>query len=458
VRCPRLVISGTSSNSGKTFVTMGLARALQRRGFKVKCFKSGPDYIDAEYLSRASGRPSGNLDTWMMAPEHIMRSVGEAALDSDIVLIEGVRSLYDGASPLGDEGSTAHLAKVLSAPVVLVMNIQSLARGAAASALGFMEYDRDVDVSGFIINMVKGPRHHIKATSAIWQRTGKRIYGSIRRDRELSVTMRHLGLITVAENEDSEKAIDAAADTVEGAVDVDALFELACNAPDLDVEVEENAFEKEGFMISVAHDKAFTFIYHENLRALRALGARIEYISPLSDRRLPDDTSALLLLGGYPECHSERLGGNKDFIRHMKTLIDDGMPVYAECGGMMYLGRELTDLDGRRWKMAGVLDIDSRMHRTSQSISYSEIEAIRSNIVARQGDVIRGHEFHYSSVESLSDDIRYAFDVKRGRGIDGKHDGIMESNVLAQYSHIHMASQGKVAMAICDSAKEYLRK
>jgi len=458
LKCPRIVISGTSSNSGKTFVTMGMARAFERMGLRVSCFKTGPDYIDSDYLARASRRGSGNLDTWMMSKEHILSTVSKAGRDSDIILIEGVRSLYDSASPLGDEGSTSHLAKILDAPVVLVMNVRSLARGAAASALGFMEYDRNVNVEGFILNMVKGPIHHIKATSAIWDRTGKRIYGSIKRDPRLSIEMRHLGLKTTSENERCENDIELSADIVEECVDLEAIYRLACTAPEMEMEGDVNDERTQNdFRISVASDRSFSFLYHENIEKLRSLGAVVDYVSPLSDKQIPEGTSALLLLGGFPEYHAQALGGNGSFLKDLKRAANDGMPIYAECGGLMYLGKRMVDLEKRSWKMSGVLDIESKMHATSQSISYSKLESTRDCIIAKKGSTLKGHEFHYSSVSALSDDTRYAFIVKRGRGIDGRHDGIVEGNVLAQYSHIHMASEEQVAREIRNSAHRYYR-
>jgi len=459
LRCPRIVISGTSSNSGKTFVTMGMARAFERMGLRVSCFKSGPDYIDSDYLARASRKDAGNLDTWMMSEEYIVNTVSRAGKDCDIVLIEGVRSLYDGASPLGDEGSTAHLAKVLEAPVVLVMNVRSLARGAAASALGFIEYDRKVNVAGFILNMVKGPTHHIKATSAIWDRTGRRIYGSIRRDPGLHIEMRHLGLLTARENDRCEEMIERSADIVEECIDLDEIYKLACTASEMKDRTIDGPPSAcgDGPRIAIASDSAFSFIYHENIGILRSLGADIEHISPLSDKNIPKGTTALMLLGGYPECHAQALGRNSSFLKDLKRSADDGMPIYAECGGLMYLGMRMIDPDGKRLRMAGVLDIESMMHDSSQSISYSRLEAVRDSIAARKGGEIRGHEFHYSTVNALSDDIRYAFRVRRGRGIDGRHDGIIESKVLAQYSHVHMASQAHVAREICNNARNYGR-
>jgi cobyrinic acid a,c-diamide synthase len=437
---------------------MGLARALLRRGHTVACFKTGPDYIDTDYLSRASGHPAGNLDTWLMSEDHIKHAVDKVAAGCDIVLIEGVRSLYDGATPLGDEGSTAHVAKLLKAPVVLVMNVRSLSRGAAALALGFQQYDRDVDVKGYILNMVKGPTHYLKATSAIWNSTNKRIYGSILRQFDLAVRMRHLGLITTMENDECDAIIEHAADVIERSVDVDGIYELACTAPELDVRAYPlDDDERQRCTVAIAYDNAFSFLYHENLEALRSFGATIKFISPLHDTAVPEGACCTALIGGFPECHTKTLEANTSFMKSLRKMVADGMPLYAECGGLLYLGRTLCDLEGRSWQMTGILDIEGRMHETSQSISYSLLESRRNSIASVMGSQIRGHEFHYSSIETLSSDIKYAYDVRRGRGIDGRHDGIIENNVLAQYSHIHMASQRNVAERICMAACEYSR-
>lgn len=459
MRAPRIVIAGASSNSGKTLVCMGLARALVRRGMKVACFKAGPDYIDSAYLSKASRAPCRNIDTWMMGEQYVKDTVASSAKDADIVLIEGVRSLYDGASPLGDEGSTAHIAKVLEAPVLLTINAKSLARGAAAVAKGFCCLDPKVNVCGVVLNMVKGPVHHIKATIAIRSLAGLDVYGSVRRDPAIATAMRHLGLVTVEENARCEEMIDAAADMMESCADIDRICELAKSAPELDVLPSDEQVQcGPETVVAVAHDAAFCFNYPDTIAALGRAGATIRYVSPIDDTSLPESAGALVLAGGFPECHAEALCSNTGFMSCVRRAADDGMPIYAECGGLLYLTRSLTGIDGKNNRMCGVFDAESMMHPVCQSVSYASIRSGKKSLLFEKGKVARTHEFHYSSVTTNSDDVRFAYDVLRGRGIDGRHDGLLVHNVLAQYSHVHFGSNPGCAEALADCARGYIHR
>lgn len=438
---PRLVVAGASSNAGKTLLCCGIARALSRRGLRVACFKAGPDYIDAAYLSAASGVPAGNLDTWLMGAPYIRDRVFMAGREADLVLVEGVRSLYDGADAVHDEGSTAHLAKLLEAPVVLAINARSLARGIAAVAKGFASLDPSVDVRGVILNMVKGPVHEDKCRVALRELAGMQTYGSIARDPALGTPMRHLGLLTVQEHPEVEAYLELLADVAEAHVDLDALLELAHGAPPLEGGADEHPGRQcPGVRMGVAYDAAFSFYYPEIYTVARRCGADIALVSPLTDRRLLSSLDCLYIGGGYPECHASLLASNDRFMADVAARSAEGMPVYAECAGLLYLSRSLVASDGRSYPMAAVLDADARMCARCQSVSYAVVMTRHSSLIAQQGEMLRGHEFHYSSL-TPDPDVRYAYDVLRGSGIDGAHDGIVTHNVLAQYCHLHFGSQ-----------------
>jgi cobyrinic acid a,c-diamide synthase len=433
-----------------------MARALSRRGLRVVCFKAGPDYIDSAYLSAASGAPAGNLDTWLMGAAYIRRRVADAAQEADIVLIEGVRSLYDGADAVLDEGSTAHLAKVLEAPVLLAINAKSLARGIAAVAKGFASLDPDVDVRGVILNMIKGPVHEQKCRRALSVLAGMPVFGSVCRDESLHTPMRHLGLLTVAENPDVMAHLDLLADIVEAHIDLDGVLACAATAPPLDGSSEDRPVHRhEGIRLGVACDAAFSFYYPELYAMARAWGADVHFVSPLTDRRLSPAIDCLFIGGGYPECHAGILSGNGHFMRDLASRIGDGLPVYAECAGLLYLGRSLSGTDGARHCMVGALDTDAVMCDRCQSVSYAVLKSRMPTVISANGELLRGHEFHYSAVSY--DDARFAHDVLRGKGIDGCHDGIVQHNTLAQYCHIHFGSQEPRLSALLAHGATYRR-
>ncbi|MCQ8892610.1 MAG: hydrogenobyrinic acid a,c-diamide synthase (glutamine-hydrolyzing), partial [Candidatus Methanosuratincola sp.] len=411
---PRIVLSAGGSDSGKTIVTAALLRILGAKGYRVQPFKIGPDYIDPMYHRLASGRPCRNLDSWIMDEMTVVSSFASGSIGSDLAVIEGVRGLYEGESPVGDEGSTAHVAKILKSPVVIVLNCHSLTRSAAAQLIGLRAMDNQVQIAGVILNKVSDARHEEKLRRAISHYAGIPILGSLSRSPRLEIKKRHLGLTTSHEFPEALEVIKSAAEQLEEGLDLERILEIAKQAPPIDYMPEARPFEGERVRIGVFMDGPFSFYYHENLSALREMGAEIAVVDSLSDRGLGDDLSGVLIGGGYPEIFSKELEANYQMRRSLKERIMDGLPAIGECGGLMYLCRSI-ERNGEKRQMVGVFDGDVVMHEKPKALSYVALEASRSSVIADQGAALRGHEFHYSSIEGLSSEL--SFRVLRGKGI-----------------------------------------
>lgn len=457
--CPRIIIAGTSSNSGKTVISAGLAFVLRKKGLKVRCFKAGPDFIDSQYLSIASDNNTDNLDTWLMSASYIKQAVVKAADDSDIIIIEGVRSLYDGISALGEKGSTAHIAKILDAPVILTINARSIAKGAAAIALGFKSLDPDVDIQGVILNFLKGESHYKKVKQAIMGFTDLQVLGGISRFKGIDIEMRHLGLKTVFESDDVDNNIAHIASVISESLDVDALIDIARSAPPIDVKPFSYPAPLEDYTahIGIAWDTSFNFYYPENLASLQRAGAQISLVSPMYDKKLPDGLSGLYIGGGFPEFYLDVLESNKSFKKSAHDKIEDGMPVVAECGGLTYMCKNMKNKEGKTFKMLGILDADAMICDKCQSVSYTILNSACDNTLTTKDAIIKGHEFHYSKVIPNATDSKFAFDVLRGKGIADKKDGWIEHNALGQFAHIHFGATPSAAIRFVKMSKTYSR-
>ncbi len=456
--CPRIIIAGTSSNSGKTVISAGLAYILRKKGLKVRCFKAGPDFIDSQYLSIASDNNTDNLDTWLMDASYVKQAVVKAADDADIIIIEGVRSLYDGISALGEKGSTAHMAKILDAPVILTINARSIAKGAAAIALGFKSLDPDVNIQGVILNFLKGESHYKKVKQAIMRFTNLQVLGGISRFKGINIEMRHLGLKTVLESDDVDNNIAHIASVISESLDVDALIDIARSAPPLDAEpFSYPTLENDTTHICVAQDASFNFYYPENLAALQRAGAHISFVSPMYDQKLPDDISGLYIGGGFPEFHLDILERNTSFKKSIYNSIEDGMPVVAECGGLIYMCKNMKNKEGKTFKMLGIFDADAMICDKCQSVSYTILNSVCDNTLTTKDAIIKGHEFHYSKVIPNATDSNFAFDVLRGKGIADKKDGWMEHNALGQFTHLHFGATPSAAIRFVKMSKTYSR-
>ncbi len=437
-----VMITGTHSGVGKTTVSLGLMAALTRRGMSVQPFKVGPDFIDPSHHTAISGNPSMNLDSYIMGTKGVCRTFAKYQ-NSDISIIEGVMGLYDGIEST-QIASSAHVAKTLGIPVLLVINVHGMSRSAAAVAKGYQMLDPDVNIAGLVLNQVGSPRHRKLVEDALKaEGIDIPVIGSLPSNRELSLPSRHLGLYMAHEQ---MQDYDKLADFIDANVDMNALLEIS-SIPDIPKNITINEDEDKNrnkeidmekrfnVTIGVAMDGAFCFYYQEMLDELERLGAKLAFFSPLSDD-LPD-IDGLILGGGYPELFLDKLSSGRA-LTDIRKAAQDGMPVYAECGGLMYLGKSL-EVKGKTYEMAGVLDARSSMVGRFQALGYTEAEVVCDNPLSLKGQVIRGHEFHYSITE-CDRDARFAYSMNRGKGIEDAKDGLMVYNTLAGYMHTHPAS------------------
>jgi cobyrinic acid a,c-diamide synthase len=442
---PRVVVAGTSSGAGKTSVACGLIAALRVRGHVVQGFKVGPDYIDPSYHALASGRPGRNLDAFMSGPELIAPLFAHGAAGAGIAVIEGVMGLFDGASGRGELASTAHVAKLLGAPVLLVIDAASMARSAAAIVHGYRTFDPDVEIAGVIVNKV-GSDHHVELLREAIEPLGVPVVGALRRDDRVAAPERHLGLVPAGEREQRTRgAIDALRAAVAERVDLEGVMALARSAPDLDAEpwspeVRETAGRRAA-TIAIARGPAFSFHYEENLELLRAAGAALAPLDPMTDTALPADAGALILAGGFPEIFGAELSANVALREEIAAFARSGRPVLAECGGLLYLCEQLDGLP-----MCGVLPARGRM-AGRLSIGYREAVAQAPSALWQAGEDVRGHEFHYSAVEGEGEAAWQL--TARGRT---RSEGFVSGAVHASYLHVHWASFPQAARRLVEAA------
>jgi len=436
---PRILIAGLSGGSGKTLISLGLLAALRNKGCKVAPFKKGPDYIDAAWLTMAADKPCRNLDLFLMSPQNIVRSFIVSAEHADIAVIEGNRGLYDGMDAEGT-CSTAELAKLLRTPVILTVDCTKTTRTVAATVLGCQRLDSQVPIRGVILNQIAGPRHESVLREAIKQICGLPVLGAVARIQQQLFPERHLGLVPPTEHDQLPRAIQQVAGVAEQYLDLEAIWDLAREAPLLELPdqgpADRNDSKPEVARIGVFRDTAFQFYYPENLEALAREGAKLIEISPLRDAELPN-VDALYIGGGFPEMLAPALTKNKQFLESLRRLAEKGLPVYAECGGAVFLGEKLL-VDDKQYDMAGVLPVVFGFREKPRGHGYAVLETVEDNPFFSVGDSIKGHEFHYTYMQSsTAKDLTFAFRVRRGYGFDGERDGLCYRNVLASYTHVH---------------------
>ena len=447
---PSLVIGGVASGVGKTTVTLGLLSALRRRGLTVQPFKVGPDFIDPGFHRLASGRPSRNLDAWMLSRSYCVESFARHSADADLAVVEGVMGLFDGAEGKSDEGSTAQMAKWLGAPVILVVDAEKMARSGAAVVLGFEHFDPDLHLAGVIFNQVAGEGHYRFLVEGLAGVTEAEPLGYLPRREDLALPERHLGLVTARERSFSETFFDRLARTFEETVDVDRLVAMA-RSQVLPQATATSPRRQVRARIGVALDHAFQFYYPDNLEELETAGAELTYWSPLTDSKLPD-VDALYLGGGYPEVHARELAANEPMRRAVRNFAESGGPIYAECGGLMYLAEALEDLEGRIHPMVGLLPTTIRINPRRLTLRYVEVELGEPTLLGAPGTVIRGHEFHYSRMDEPPSNTRRVYRLRTRRGGGEQPEGYVCGTVLASYVHLHFGSNPSVARALVDSS------
>jgi cobyrinic acid a,c-diamide synthase len=454
---PRLVLSATRGGSGKTTLTLGIVAAWRKLGRSIAVFKKGPDFIDAGWLGAAAGRPCYNLDLFMMDRDSLVRSFVEHTAGCDAAVIEGNRGLFDGVDEAGTY-STARLATLLRTPVVLIVDCTKASSTVAAVVLGCRAYDPEVEIGGVILNNVSPGRHETVIRKAIEQSSGLRVVGAVPRQRKGEFPERHMGLTPFQEHPDKERAIQASAAIAERYLDLGALWEIAGSRADA-VEapaavvscLQRSASDLP--VIGVIRDSAFQFYYPDNLEALEQEGARLQWVNALTDAALPD-LDALYIGGGFPETHAAELAANKSFCRSIKTAADHGLPIYAECGGLIYLGRSLT-VGETIYPMTMVLPADFILEKKPQAHGYTILETVAASTFLDKGEIIRGHEFHYSRIVNLDHLPPMAYQVTRGGGINGTGDGLVYKNVLGVYTHLHALGTPRWAKAMVKKALEY---
>jgi len=450
---PRLAIGGTSSGVGKTTITVGLIAALRKRGLRVQPFKCGPDYIDPGYLSLAAGLPSRNLDTWMLSQESVIELFYRSAGGADIAVVEGVMGLYDGRNGLESAGSTAEISRCLGAPVILIMDVAKMAGSAAAVALGYRQLDPEVNLAGVILNNVGSPRHRQWVTEAIEKRAGVRVLGALPRNADLRLPERHLGLIPTAEGGALSEYIEMVREQVESEVDISAIIRLAGMAEPFPQITESKLFPQKAepirAKIAVAQDKVFWCYYQDSLDLLAAWGAELTFVSPLNDSGLPADVQGIYIGGGFPEMYAGELEANAKFRAALKEAAEAGIPVFGECGGLMYISEGIIDFEGNRHDMAGLIPGLAVMQKRRVRMGYAVAEALRDNILIRKGESVRGHFFHWSKMPDPTDKIAYRISEPQMQ-LEGSVLG-PKSNVLGSYLHLHFASNISLAKRFVES-------
>lgn len=439
VQIPRLVIAGTNSGVGKTTIVAGLLAAYRQLGKSVQSFKVGPDYIDPGFHKMAAGRDCYNLDTWLVPPDKMVPFFESMTRDVDLAIIEGVMGLYDG----GREGvsSTAEVAKRLQAPVVLVIDCKAMGESAAAIAKGFRDYDSDVTFGGVILNRI-GSDNHERMIRQGMDKIGVPVIGVIRRDDRMKSPERHLGLTPVTEFDPTE-AINTIRDAVKAMVDLEALYKLGASANPLPKnDVLTPVKSQKITRIGVAYDEAFSFYYPASLAALEAEGAELVYFSPLKDACLPE-VDGLLFGGGFPEMFLSDLEANESIKADIRAKAALGMPIYAECGGLMYLCSTIRDFNGKVYQMTGLVPARTEMQESLQKVGYVTATALSDTILAQEGDDLRGHEFHFSIMVPEVEDFPWAFELIGGRKPQAYKGGYAKDNVLASYLHLNFAGSDK---------------
>ncbi len=460
-KIPGVIIAGLNGGAGKTLISLGITAAWKSENIRVAPFKKGPDYIDAGWLSMAADRPCYNLDTFLCEQVMVKDSYLNHSKGSDIAVIEGNRGLFDGIDTHG-QTSSAELAKLLDLPVLLILDCSKSTRTVAAQLLGCMHFDPAINICGVILNRVAGKRHEQKVRESIKQFCHIPVFGALPKLAPDDFPERHMGLVPSDEHTCSNQAIKSATSAVKTYVDLDRLLETltaSCRTRPETVSIvqEPQGTAEETVTIGVVRDAAFQFYYPDNLEALENLGAKIRFISPLVQTAIPE-VDAIYIGGGFPETHALELAGNHSFRNQLKSLSQKGLPIYAECGGLMYLGKSI-ELEGRVYPMSGILPIRFGLSKKPQAHGYTKIRVARSNPFFSKCQQIRGHEFRYSTVLSIDyKEAEMAFSMERGKGIVEGMDGFFKDSTFGTYTHIHALGTLSWALSMVFAARKYKRQ
>ena len=448
-----LLIAGTQSGVGKTTVTLGLLSALRRRGLAVQPFKVGPDFIDPGHHSRAAGRVCRNLDGWMLSKDYNLANFWRHAGQSQVAVVEGVMGLFDGYDGLSEAGSTAQMAKWLGLSVLLVVDARSMARSAAALVHGFASFDPELTLAGVVFNRIGGATHLHYLEQALSQLGEVKCLGGLPREAKLAIPERHLGLTTAEDHPLEEEYLGRLADLLEEHLDLEGLL-AALPHLEMPPAVPPEAAAPT-VRLGVARDQAFCFYYPENLELLARFGAELLPFSPLTDRQLPDNLHGVYLGGGYPELFAAPLAANVGLKQELAEQAAAGLPIYAECGGLMYLSQEIQDLEGRRHSMAGLLPLKVRMLKRLKALGYREITLTAPGLLGPAGTQARGHEFHYSEIAAETGDLPRLYRLTARQGAAALAEGYCRNHILASYVHLHFGSNPEVARHLVENCRAY---
>ena len=442
---PRLVISGSTSGVGKTSITCAIIYGLKKRGHTIQPFKVGPDYIDPSYLNSISNNETKNLDVWLMGKNELMKSFVNSST-SDISIIEGVMGYYDGFGGKTNHASTHHVATLLKSPVILVLDASKTSRSIAATALGFTKFHRNSRISGIILNKIGSKKHEILCRSAL-ENLKIPIIGVVPKNTGNILESRHLGLIPVVEQKQLQRKIKQVSQQISDYLDFEKLVKICKNVEHIP-KTKLQKFKKPNISIAVALDSSFNFYYHDNIQALRREGAKIKFFSPISDKKIPNCDS-IYIGGGFPEVLGKKLSQNLTMKKSIKQAAENGIPIYAECGGLMYLTKSIKH-NNQKYKMIGLFDAETEMTK-KMTLNYTQGRII-SNCLISSPRNFNAHEFHYSKIHNISKDAKFLYDLKIGEGISSKKDALSEYNVVASYCHLYFDS-GKFASNIIKNSK-----
>ncbi|MCF6149809.1 MAG: cobyrinate a,c-diamide synthase [Candidatus Kuenenia sp.] len=453
---PRILIAGTHSGAGKTTITLGLLSALKEKGYSVQGFKAGPDYIDPSHHTAITGRFSRNLDTWLMSRDVCLELFEHAVGDSDIAIIEGVMGLFDGCLSGTEIGSSAYLSKILNVPVILVIDAKGMSRSAGAVALGFKKFDKEIVIHGIILNRVGSERHYNSLKKSIEDNSGIPVIGYLPKDDEIKLPERHLGLVPSIEQEFSKTVYQKIGDTMSKTVDIKKLVDIAFAAnrlPSFQKTIYSGIAEQYPLRIAVAIDEAFNFYYHDNLDLLEACGVELAYFSPLYDKYVPADVSAVYIGGGFPELHAPLLSSNTTMKESLRKAYKNGVVFYGECGGMMYLLEHMASFNNNSYEMCGIFKGGTRMEQKRQGLGYITVRGLHDNLLCKKEDVFKAHEFHWSSLQHIPENTCYAYEVIKGDTDKPRPEGFFTSRALCSYVHVHFASDIRLLRNFLESVK-----
>lgn len=459
---PRVVVAGLYAEGGKTTVATGIMGAFVKKGLKVQAFKVGPDYIDAMYHTAVTKEPSRHLDTWLTSPRTVLEIFERASKNADIAVVEGAMGLFDGITRpidgMDDFDSTAHIAKILKAPVILVLDVHGMRMHAGTIVHGFESFDEQVKVKGVILNNIRVKQQTEWMKTTIESDTKVPVLGMIPYNEDILLPTRLGGLVPIPERETLKTTLSKLVEYVGERIDIGKVSNIAEKGeelPDIESEVCASQQRRKIVRLGIASDEAFNLYFQDNIDLLKANGAEVVFFSPIHDKKLPPNLDGLYLPGGFPDVLAEQLAENQTMRKRIKEAVEDEMPTYSEHGGFMYLTKSITNFEGSTFPMVGILPGRALMEKKLQALDFTLMETINDNLLNHRGNAIHGHEFHFSKIEDVPKDAKFAYSMRIGRGIDGKHDGWMGDNFLALHGHLHFAFSSEFAENLVKHCERY---